>query len=101
MPIIVPKYKWSTAVKNQDNNRCVYCGSTNRLETHHILPKSLFPEKENDVENGVTLCHKCHYTIHHANYSNDRKHNAIFKKFSCEPELLKKYISDYVEQRKK
>ena len=39
----------------RDNYRCVVCGSTERLEVHHLKPTG-----GNQSDNLQTLCHKCH-----------------------------------------
>lgn len=31
-----------------------------RLEVHHVYPKSLFPVRAYDLDNGTTLCVRCH-----------------------------------------
>jgi len=38
------------------------------FEKHHILPKSLFPEKAKDERNLVKLDYKAHYVAHHLLY---------------------------------
>lgn len=38
------------------NNRCKACGNRDDLEVHHILPFHLYPEKELDFSNLMTLC---------------------------------------------
>ena len=38
------------------------------FEKHHIKPKSLFPELENDPNNIVKLTYKEHYLVHHLLY---------------------------------
>lgn len=54
------KFKqWSIDVKKRDKNKCVICGRTEFLHTHHIIPR------ENkifrfDINNGITLCAKHH-----------------------------------------
>jgi 5-methylcytosine-specific restriction endonuclease McrA len=44
--------------------RCINCGSTEKLEAHHILPRAQFPELALKIDNGITLCKKCHNNIH-------------------------------------
>lgn len=53
------KYKyWMLKVKERDNYTCVindeYCDG--RLEAHHILPWSKFPELRYNINNGISLC---------------------------------------------
>lgn len=58
-----PQYKsWRKEVIS--TGYCVSCGSTDRLEGHHILPKSKFPHLVFSVQNGLCLCHSCHKRFH-------------------------------------
>lgn len=58
------EYKaWRQQVFERDNHTCVNCGSKENLQTDHILPYSIFPEKRLDVTNGRTLCRSCHEKI--------------------------------------
>jgi hypothetical protein len=50
---------WSKAVKILDNNKCVHCGSSEHLNSHHIIGRRNFAVRW-EVINGVTLCPKCH-----------------------------------------
>ncbi len=69
--MVVPQYKWAKEVKEMDGRRCVYCGSSERLEAHHIKPVHIYPKLGLTVENGVTLCRKCHIIIHLGHKSDD------------------------------
>ena len=76
--------KWMDAIKARDN-ACVRCGSRVNLESHHIIPLAELIEKYNiknredarktpelwNLENGITLCQKCHYTEHGRNNYED------------------------------
>lgn len=76
--------KWMDEVKERDGHRCVQCGDTKNLESHHIkLFSELLQEHEItsrndarackelwDIENGITLCQKHHYEAHGRNYAN-------------------------------
>jgi hypothetical protein len=60
--------KWSTIRKKfiSRNPICAACGSSKNLEVHHIKPVHLFPEKELDINNLITLCgDKCHILFGH------------------------------------
>jgi 5-methylcytosine-specific restriction endonuclease McrA len=46
---------WSTQVKARDC-ACLYCGSTKKLNAHHILSKSKHPDHALFLSNGITLC---------------------------------------------
>jgi 5-methylcytosine-specific restriction endonuclease McrA len=48
----------------RDNYKCQICGGTHRLQAHHIYPGSTHPMLSNDVDNGITLCKKCHKKVH-------------------------------------
>jgi len=61
---------WSEKVKERDGWRCAVCGSTNRLQAHHIKPTFLYPECKNDIDNGITLCKECHQIHHGDNFSS-------------------------------
>jgi hypothetical protein len=57
------KYKlWRKAVFKRDNYQCVLGGKEHGkdLESHHIKSFSKYPELRFVVENGQTLCKKCH-----------------------------------------
>jgi 5-methylcytosine-specific restriction endonuclease McrA len=55
------------------NPECALCGTTKKLEVHHILPFSRFPEFELMPNNLITLCDgggkagmkSCHYAMGH------------------------------------
>ena len=65
-----PKYKtWVIAVKSIGH--CEGCGSIERLEAHHILPKAKFPHLIHDISNGKCLCRKCHQLLHGVKYHLD------------------------------
>ena len=97
MAYFVTQGNWSKVVKSRDGNRCIYCGSTEKLETHHIKSRTKFPDDALDIENGVTLCHKCHYTAHAGNYATYQLSEGGYRGFSCDPRVMKAYISKYAE----
>lgn len=55
---------WIKAVYKRDNYKCQLCSAgqnkKNRLEAHHIYPKRKYPELVYDIDNGITLCMRCH-----------------------------------------
>jgi len=63
------EYKnWRVAVLERDGYKCQHCEKTGgRLHAHHIKSFKLYPDLRYDVENGVTLCKKCHEDLHIAN----------------------------------
>lgn len=59
------EYKlWREAVRKRDNFTCQACGNRSNLEVHHIKPVSLFPDLIYAINNGITLCKKCHQVWH-------------------------------------
>jgi len=64
------EYKlWRKAVFERDGYICIWCGAKSIkgkkviLNADHIKPFSLFPELRFAIDNGRTLCNKCHSTI--------------------------------------
>ena len=53
---------WGDVIKHIWNN-CIVCGSTEKLEAHHVKPRAQFPELALEIDNGITLCKKCHNEI--------------------------------------
>lgn len=63
--------RWATVEKNHLSTQpnCQACGTTKRLQVHHMKPFHLFPEKELDNDNLITLCMdewQCHIRIGHS-----------------------------------
>jgi hypothetical protein len=52
-------------VLDRDKNKCLLCGSKKMIIIHHIDHNN----KNNDINNLVTLCRRCHPRIH---YSKNR-----------------------------
>ena len=63
--LMSPIYKkWRTEVYIRDNFTCQICGSRGDIQAHHIKQWANHPELRYDINNGVTLCKKCHKELH-------------------------------------
>jgi HNH endonuclease len=50
------------ATRRRDGERCQQCGSTDKLEVHHIKPLAEGGEKY-ELSNLITLCRDCHVEV--------------------------------------
>ncbi len=50
---------WSQLVRERDGRKCFLCGSTEKLQAHHLISKSWTNTAYNPMC-GITLCHKHH-----------------------------------------
>jgi hypothetical protein len=57
--------RWRDAVFERDNDTCQNCGNyCVQMYAHHIAPWASYPELRFSVDNGVTLCQRCHAAAH-------------------------------------
>ncbi len=56
----LPYKRWRERVFKKCGRVCSSCGSTTRLEVHHLKPWAWFPALRYDVRNGQVLCRPCH-----------------------------------------
>ncbi len=57
--------KWRMSVFERDNYTCQVCGNRGgTLNAHHLIKWSEDKRKRYDVDNGMTLCIKCHNAMH-------------------------------------
>lgn len=55
---------WRKQVFERDNYTCVICGQIGGdLQADHIKPWCEYPDLRYEIDNGRTLCKKCHYKI--------------------------------------
>lgn len=52
--------KWRESVLKRDNYTCKCCLAKHRLQAHHIKQFNKYLDVRYDINNGITLCHKCH-----------------------------------------
>ena len=58
-------HQWREAVLRRDLYTCQTCGQKGgKLEVHHIRPFATFEEDRLNIDNGITLCKKCHKKWH-------------------------------------
>jgi 5-methylcytosine-specific restriction endonuclease McrA len=50
-------------VYKRDNYKCVYCGSKEKIQAHHLTYKNHYKEHKN-LQDLITLCEKCHKSEH-------------------------------------
>lgn len=56
--------EWRKGVLERDGLKCKRCCTTHRLVAHHLDGWAKHPELRHDPQNGVTLCHDCHWQFH-------------------------------------
>ena len=55
---------WRLAVLTRDENKCTQCGTKENLHGHHIKSWKKYPGLRWEIDNGLTLCHACHWAKH-------------------------------------
>lgn len=68
---------WRKKVYERDGYKCTKCGDNKKLHAHHIIFVSVDRSKMLDVNNGMTLCEKCHGEIHGIDFSIRRGHKCL------------------------
>lgn len=53
---------WRESVLKRDGGACIWCGSIVDLHVDHIKPFAHYPELRFAIDNGRTLCKRCHST---------------------------------------
>ncbi len=65
----------------RDHPVCAACGGSEHLNVHHIQPYHLFPERELDLHNLVTLCERptwnCHLIVGHCGNWRDYRRDVL------------------------
>ena len=64
-------HKWVNAVVSRDKATCQECGVKGvELHAHHVKSYKDHPELRYDINNGLTLCYKCHWDVHSVENEN-------------------------------
>ena len=63
------RHDWAVKVKERDGNRCAICGASGRLYAHHIQHEAVNWNRRTDINNGVTLCGRCHILAHRGSFN--------------------------------
>lgn len=61
--------EWNKSVKERDGFTCQVCSNKTKLCVHHLYAWTAFPALRFEVQNGITLCNKCHREFH-SKYGN-------------------------------
>jgi 5-methylcytosine-specific restriction endonuclease McrA len=60
-------FYWSREVRIACDHKCVQCGKSRKLTSHHLFSKSKYPLLKYNINNGVALCYECHNELHQLN----------------------------------
>jgi hypothetical protein len=74
--------RWSHLVRLRDASTCQVClnkTKTGELEAHHVRPKALYPDEAYDLDNGISICRKCHMPIVHSTDDNWKRFVYMFR----------------------
>lgn len=56
---------WRNSVFKRDNYTCDICKNIGvKIQAHHLNGWSYFKDERFNLENGITLCKKCHFDFH-------------------------------------
>ena len=69
-----------------DNYQCQICKDNKRLDVHHIEDASYHQNLRYDINNLITLCHKCHFSMYHILFKGGTRRKTTkkdFKKFKA------------------
>lgn len=87
--------EWIRKVFERDNYTCQCCGKRGgNLNAHHLYNFSEYETLRYDVDNGITLCERCHLL----GYPNS--FHSIYGERNNTPEQMEEYIQNYREYNK-
>lgn len=79
--------EWRNAILEKDGYKCVVCGTSKKLEVHHIYPFSSYIDDRFKTCSGISLCY-----WHHSMYINGSFHKE-YGTYNNTPEQLEEYIN--------
>ena len=85
-------HHWYDDIKERDGYECQECGSKENLRSHHIFQRAYYSGLENNINNGITVCHNCHMRLHHPNNINWKVNK--FKSHKMGVYYYEKYFSN-------
>jgi 5-methylcytosine-specific restriction endonuclease McrA len=56
--------EFKRTIMERDCGTCWKCNTNNRIEVHHIVSKTRYPDTHYDEQNCITLCYWCHKDFH-------------------------------------
>jgi len=95
------EYKnFTKQVFHRDKYKCIICGSTKKLNAHHLNAWHWYPQGRFDPNNAVTLCghaNGCHILFHKmfGKYQNTKQQ---FEKFFEHQKFIRKNIKKNYEK---
>ncbi len=78
------KWRRVRAEHLKKNPKCAACGSSKKIEVHHLFPFHLFPDLELRIDNLITLCERKKYGVNcHLAWG----HNGRYTDFNANVEI--------------
>ena len=72
------RVKFNKAVFDRDNFSCRKCGYTEKLDAHHITDRHIMPQGGYVLNNGISLCEKCHIKAEEYHRTNGKSFQVGF-----------------------
>lgn len=76
----VENYHFRNSVFERDNYTCIVCGNKGLLNAHHITNYYLDIDNRYNIDNGITMCEKCHKAFH-KKYGNKNNNKMQLEEF--------------------
>lgn len=91
--------KWSRLVRIRDEGVCQMCSNKVniwKLHAHHIYPKHYvrYKSKVYQLNNGVSLCRRCHLSVVHSEIKNWKRYTGMFRQYQ-----MRKHIKEFNKNR--